>query len=287
MSILRLLLGVQKLLPDLEEFFIYGGSGGGVSSAAWAPTVADMFPMANVYALVDSGFHLMPGTDIFKYFFNNVAWSHGPGEQQAKKVYTEYTVPTFDWLDVRAIATQLHGYGGRVKIAYMGCDNDYIVYGDRKLMGQYAVTNYNDTYYTTKQVLEMWTFLENSHKCAPAGTVFSWVASCSAHHLTRVHGANWAEIERGESYAAPDAAPTVPGAISARDFVYNFLKGQPLDPNNPMRYHFWYDNRTDEMAAVDCASGSAYQEASNAFRFSSTSTAVWFVKLALCLWMAA
>lgn len=256
-SIRKILSALGDLIPDPEAVYLYGGSGGGVASAAWMSPVADSFPNAQVYCLVDSGFHMMPGTDIFKFFYNNVPWSHGPGEQLAAKVYTDYKVPSFDWLDIRSIATQLNGYGGRVKIAYIGCDNDHIVYSDRQLMGKY-VTIYNDELYSKHQVDEMWHFLTTTHACAPPGTVSSWVASCTHHHLTLKMGLEMTKMEKGDIKTTKYQSVQVKDGISVKDFIYNFLRGEPLDKDHPDRRHFWYDNRTTQMANAlgNCSSGS-------------------------------
>lgn len=220
--------------------------------------VADTFPTAKVVALVDSGFHMMPGTDIFKFFYNHVEWSHGPAEKGAKKIHIDpstnkpFEVPSFDWLDRRSMANTLKKYKGRAKIAYIGCDNDHIVYSDRQLMGKYA-SAFNDTMINS-QVDEMWKFLTTTHKCAPKGTVASWVAKCTTHHLTKKMGPEWAK-NNGET-----GNPTVKikDAISARSFVYNFLTSKPLDPLHPERHHFWFDNRTTQMQDIDCSDSAAH-----------------------------
>lgn len=268
-----MLTAVKELIPDLENFYLYGGSGGGVAAAAWMIPVADLFPDAKVLALVDSGFHMMPGTEVFKYFYNDVSWSHGPGEQEASKVYKSVEVPSFDWVDLRSIATQLTGYEGRVKIAYIGCDNDHIVYSDRKLMGKY-ITVYNDSDNT--QVEDMWKFLTVTHKCAPEGSMFSWVAKCTTHHLTKEMGPSWA------AYTDRDRHPDVriDNAIGVKDFVHNFLLGKTLDPRDPHRTMFWYDNRTAQLRDETCPS-SDWGDVSSAFPYFLGARTLWVAGFAM------
>jgi len=268
MGIRSILTAVKKLIPDLSKMVLYGGSGGGVASAAWAPSVADAFPKANVYALVDSGFHLMPGTDIFTWFYKNVPWSHGPGESKAEKVWN-VDVPKFDWSDLQSMATELNGYGGRVKVAYIGCDNDHIVYSDRRLIGKY-IGEFNDTHHIGSQVSNMWDFLTMTHKCATEGSVSSWVASCTEHHLTRLLGAKWA---KNESTLAKNPNVKVDNGITAQDFVYNFLSDRPLDPANPGRHAFWYTDRTSQMQETNCGGVGGVMTASGAL--ASVAVAGW------------
>merc|ERR1719468_575344 len=75
----RVLSAVQRQRPTISDFAVYGGSGGGLTAAAWMSRVADMWPMAKVSALVDSGFYMMPGHSFFDFLYNFVPWSTGPG----------------------------------------------------------------------------------------------------------------------------------------------------------------------------------------------------------------
>jgi len=113
-------------------------------------------------------------------------------------------------------------------------------------MGKY-VFGFNETSALGTQVDNMWNFLTATHKCARPGTVVSWVADCTNHHFTRSYAKWWGKNE------TPSGEPSIPDSISAMDFVHNFLYGVPLDPANPEKYHFWYDDRADQMSATSCS----------------------------------
>jgi len=85
-----------------------------------------------------------------------------------------------------------------------------------------------------------------TQKCAPTGSIYSWIGNCEAHHITRIAGSDWS-IGRSEY---PEVI--VPGGISAEAFVKQFFLGLPLDPRNKDRLHFWYDNRTSQMKNTSC-----------------------------------
>eukprot|EP00427_Karlodinium_veneficum_P026587 CAMPEP_0169207756 /NCGR_PEP_ID=MMETSP1016-20121227/13762_1 /TAXON_ID=342587 /ORGANISM="Karlodinium micrum, Strain CCMP2283" /LENGTH=265 /DNA_ID=CAMNT_0009285073 /DNA_START=59 /DNA_END=854 /DNA_ORIENTATION=+ len=125
MQLREILTALTQAIPDVTKIFVQGGSGGGVAAAAWVAQLADQWPDAQIRALVDSGFHL----HFIQMVLDNVVWSPGPGGQQALKIYDQYTVPSMDWREVHAFEERLKLYNGRARIAYIGCDEDGIVYG--------------------------------------------------------------------------------------------------------------------------------------------------------------
>jgi len=211
----KVLLAVKASYPNLKKFTIYGGSGGAVSASIWGFKVAEMFPQANVHIFSDSGFHMMPGSAFFKYFWANVSWSTGPGGENNGMVgsaeITDEQMPTWDWRETLAVSKQLTEYEGRVKIAFLACSRDKVVESDREKMGQFSDfdrSNFN-------QLQDMWGYVRNLHKCAPDGTVFSYISDCELHHASRA--------------GFSDDAINLPGHnVTAQAFVDGFLSQEPL-----------------------------------------------------------
>jgi len=224
--------GVKAALPNITEFAIYGGSGGGVAASMWMQEVADMWPSANVTAFIDSGFHMMPGGSFFQFFWDNVAWSPGPGGNNPGK-YTNVVLPKFDWRHKSAISAQLRAYKGRLRVIYAACSEDPVVFGDRMRMSKYSAFNGN----SIQQLPEMWGFLTNLHKCAPAGSAFSYIAKCKKHHLSRTDWPQEANIN---------------GEITMQQFVENVLKGLPPDAAKPDRTNVWYVEQSLQNSGTTC-----------------------------------
>eukprot|EP00933_Yihiella_yeosuensis_P025107 TRINITY_DN19483_c0_g1_i1.p1 TRINITY_DN19483_c0_g1~~TRINITY_DN19483_c0_g1_i1.p1 ORF type:complete len:456 (-),score=69.11 TRINITY_DN19483_c0_g1_i1:142-1509(-) len=218
----NLLTSLQKQFPNLKEIAMLGGSGAGVATAAWSGEVASRFPKAKVAAFVDSGFHLFPGTDAFKWFWDNVAWSPGKGGEK-NIVDKSPGLPNFDWRSQLAIVEQLRKYPGRLKIAYVACNNDSVVFGDRSILSQYS--DYNGSK-EINQYQQMWSYISNLHKCAPPGSAYSYIANCDSHHLTR-NGFK--------------PAHNNPGMMKIENFTNNFLLMKQVDPTDAKRTSFWYE----------------------------------------------
>jgi len=218
-----------------------------VAAAAWLPSIADLWPTANVKGLVDSGFHILPGSTTFKYFYEQAPWGPGPpgslGDDGsiATGIYKEQVyanLPKFDWRNLDAIPTELASYDGRVQIAYLSCLDDRIVYSDRVLLRSYAVNKGNDDIITkAKHHSDIWSFLTNLHKCAPNFT-FSYVQDCTAHHQTR------------SGFGAPARA----GYVSAKLFTERFLTGtRPIDVNHASMQNFWFEDHTATGVDAKCS----------------------------------
>lgn len=228
-----LLNAVKKTLPELSEFHVLGGSGGGVAAAAWGTEIADMWPTAKVKVLVDSGFHMMPGTRLFEYFYDHIRWSPGPGGQQ-KGMHKDVKVPQTDWRLKSAIADAIAPYNGRVKIAYIGCDEDYIIDSQREMMAKY-VSDFKKT--DIDQAPEMWAFVTSTHKCAPDRTVYSYIMKCDDHHYT-------SRDKLG------DAPKYQVDNVTLDSFIVNFFNSVPPDPKNPDRVTFWFEEHSIDKEGV-------------------------------------
>lgn len=216
----KVLDALKAGLPNATEITVYGGSGAGVSTSLWMTEIADIWPKAQVSALVDSGFHMMPGSKFFEFFYNNVQWSVGPGGDNAGKM-KDVKVPRWEWLEEAGISNELTRYNGRIKIAYIACEMDSTVLSDRDRMSKYSEFSGK----TIDQLREMWCFLTHLHRDAPKGTAFSYIANCANHHLTR-HG-------------FPETA-NLYNEITLKTFTENFLLGKAPDENATNRSTFWY-----------------------------------------------
>lgn len=228
---------VKKHYPRFSDVAIWGGSGGGVSAAAWAPMIADFWPMAKVVGFVDSGMHVFPGTDLFQYFYDMAMWGPGP-VGQGDGLYSDVPVPDFDWRESDAVAAHVASFDGRVKIAYLSCIDDHQVFGDRGIMLYYANRSAYESLTKARQRKDTWQFLANLEKCAPAGTAFSYIQNCSKHFQT------WEK----------EWEPSVPpGDVTPKMFVERFLKGLPPNPNNDKQTEFWYQT-SPHTEDVTCSS---------------------------------
>lgn len=230
-------------LPGLRDIAIYGGSGGGTAAAAWMEVIADMWPAADVRVLVDSGMHLLPGGLIFQHFYKSIAWANNPSNQ-ANIDDTDAVVPDFDWNEVTAIANTLNKFDGRVKIAYIQCKNDHIMFSDREKIAKY-ITDFNTS--TVDQDEEMWSFLTTTHKCAQPGTMSSYVVDCNHHHLTRQDGALWAQGQEDPVHAATQIT-----GFPLGPWVSNFFEKKPYDANMPTRTDFWFEAHDIDMEGSSC-----------------------------------
>eukprot|EP00747_Dinoflagellata_sp_TGD_P023071 gnl/TRDRNA2_/TRDRNA2_129538_c0_seq1.p1 gnl/TRDRNA2_/TRDRNA2_129538_c0~~gnl/TRDRNA2_/TRDRNA2_129538_c0_seq1.p1 ORF type:complete len:587 (+),score=55.90 gnl/TRDRNA2_/TRDRNA2_129538_c0_seq1:2-1762(+) len=234
----------KSVFPDLEHIAIYGGSGGGVASIAWSPMIADMWPAANVAALADSGLHSLPGTMLFKHFYERAPWGPGLGRESAS-IAADTPMPDFDWRQLDAVASHISSFDGRVTAAHVSCIDDKGVLWQRKVMANYAQLDKRFPEGTkslvskSRQHDEAWSFLTNLEACAPNGTVYSYILNCSEHHLTRNYLNEMHSLE---------------GTISVKTFVENFLVGEPPDPDDPARTHFWYEQHEPEGDDGTCPS---------------------------------
>jgi len=234
---MMLLQAIQEEQSDLERITLIGASGSGVSRVAWAPVVANMFPTTEVLVLADSAMHVLPGTEVFKYFWNKVQWSPNPTAQHdLAKLYAPNmtSLPTFDWRSFSAIPNMLWHYDGRVKVLYIGCNKDEVVLGDRV-----ALTKYANLSVATSVEEEMWDFLQRLARDSPPGCAFSYISNGTCHHQTR----------KGFM-----------GAINARDssdvgpqkFTEAFLKGKLSVPA-----HAWCCDKTAPVTATPAAQSEA------------------------------
>lgn len=232
-----ILTDVHLSYPNLTDIVIYGGSGGGVSSSAWLPIIADMWPEANVTGLVDSGFHIFPGSKLFQDFYDKSAWGPGPAGQ-GNGTETGFEVPDFDWREADAVARHVASFDGRVKIAYLACIDDDVVYQDRGKLASYAnlgtpLENLLDHH---QQHEDTWNFIATLHHCTPQGSSFSYIQNCSNHHQTR----------NGFAVTNPDTT------VTPKQFVERILNGQSPDPTDATRTQFWYKSVANKGA--DCNS---------------------------------
>jgi len=234
LNVVKLLNMVQQELPKLKHIALVGGSGGGVAAAAWGSNVADMWPMAEVVAVADSALHVFPGTHLFQYFWEIAQYGQGPAAQQTPH-HTE-NVPDFDWRAPDALAKHVTSHDGRLKLVYLSCMDDHVVYKDRKLMATFANVNETIEELTdpARQHSRTWTFLKTLHTCSPEGSVFSYIQDCSEHHQTR-----------------SGFAPAVPGAIDAETFLKNILGGSQPDPQST-NSQFWFEVPAEP--AAECSS---------------------------------
>eukprot|EP00929_Paragymnodinium_shiwhaense_P081470 TRINITY_DN4263_c0_g1_i1.p1 TRINITY_DN4263_c0_g1~~TRINITY_DN4263_c0_g1_i1.p1 ORF type:complete len:685 (+),score=146.46 TRINITY_DN4263_c0_g1_i1:88-2142(+) len=236
-----LLAQIQGQEPNLTHIAIYGGSGGGVGASAWANIVADMWPESQVAAFVDSGLHVMPGTSLYKYFWDNGAWGPGPAGQGEGLVDVPM-MPNFDWRDPEALATEVASHNGRVKIGYLSCIDDDIVFSDRLKLGGYTgdIALFDQWSEYSLQRAETWEFLNTMHSCAPEGSVYSYIQNCSRHHQTRQ-----------EFHKTTDSYVN-PGQIPPKLFFSNLMNGKTVDPNNTAKAQFWFDE--SKAKTVTCSS---------------------------------
>lgn len=237
-SYMLLLQAIQDKFSDMERMTLIGASGSAVSRVAWAPAVADMFPTTQIHVLADSAMHVLPGTDVFSYFWNEVQWSPSPeGKHDLATVYAPgmTSLPAFDWRSPTAISDMLQRYDGRVKLLYISCNHDKVVIGDRVLLAGYA----NLTVATDKEEVaeEMWEFLQRLTRDAPAGSVFTYISEGDCHHQTRK--------PFGAAVNASDASDPGP-----EKFTEAFLKGEPTGAA-----HMWCCNKTpSEPSTVEMSS---------------------------------
>jgi len=237
-SYMLLMRAVQQARPDLERMTLIGASGSAVSRVAWASTAADMFPTAEVRVVADSAMHVLPGTEVFKYFWSEVQWSPNPGgRHDLAQLYAPgmVSLPTFDWRSLSAISDMLRQYAGRVKLLYIACNNDEVVKGDRNSLSAYA----NFTAPTSVEE-EMWDFIQRLVRDAPAGSAFSYISQGTCHHQTR----------NGFVPAINASDSSDPGP---KRFTEAFLKGEPLDTA-----HVWCCGKAPpEPAAMEETSSAA------------------------------
>lgn len=145
---------------------------------------------------------------------------------------------------------ELARFEGRIKIAYLGCSRDRIVLGDRELMGKY-VEGFNAS--AVNQMGEMWDFLTTTHKCAPLGTILSYVMDCQEHHLTNTQGQSWAkgfDHREGDRWKSVGGLPNAP---PVRTFVANFFEDLPPDATDTDRHHFWFEDHNIDARGSQCA----------------------------------
>eukprot|EP00928_Gymnodinium_smaydae_P044976 TRINITY_DN30021_c0_g2_i1.p1 TRINITY_DN30021_c0_g2~~TRINITY_DN30021_c0_g2_i1.p1 ORF type:complete len:555 (+),score=53.83 TRINITY_DN30021_c0_g2_i1:99-1763(+) len=236
-----LLTAAKKELPDLKDIKLYGASGGGVAASAWASVVADMWTDAKVYALVDSPFHVFPGTQLFDYFWDKAQYGQGPSAERTPH-YRDIDLPDFDWRLQDALAKEIQSHEGRVKLAYISCLDDYVVYGDRTTMAVHAKLDGLMKTLLDKETQHnrTWAFLNSLHGCSPDGSIYSFVLDCPNHHQTR----------RDEWFTS-----TAPGSdVTMHEFSVNFLKGLPPNPENLTRQKYWFEDHAPTESDLCCKS---------------------------------
>lgn len=235
-----LLAAVKEELPDLKKIQLYGASGGGIAAVAWASVVADMWTEAKVMALADSSMHVFPGTPLFDYFWEQS--KYGPGPIGKATPQYDVLVPDFDWRQRDALAKHVASHEGRVKLAYMSCIDDYVVYGDRRTMAAFAGLNgeMDELLNKSTQHERTWAFLRSLHSCSPQGSVFSYILKCSKHHFTR------------NAWSAPMMNPGT--NVTVKTFARRFLQG--LDPDELSETtQFWYEgHQANSEGAPSCPS---------------------------------
>lgn len=235
---------IHRLMPNVKDIALFGGSGGGVAAAAWAPRLAETWPAAQVRVLVDSGMHLIPGGKIFNYFYNNVSWAPGLGATPVDD--PSAIVPRFDWRSVRSVADKLNMFNGRIKVAYIACKDDKIMWGDRGIIAKY-VAGFDVS--SVNQYQEMWTFLTTTHKCAKPGTVASYIMDCDFHHLTRTDGEYWAQTQ---GKGTPEHVSAELPGLPLGQWVSNFFKDKPLDANDTNRTAMWFEAHNIAKEGLVC-----------------------------------
>jgi len=224
---------IKRTYPNLEEFLIMGGSGGGVSSSVWMSKIAEMWPNAQVTALVDSGFHMFPGSSFARFYYDNVEWSNGPGGDNKGRLPMPagQSLPDMAWTSKFAIVDDLKAHSN-LRVAYIACNQDRIVDSDRLLMNQYS--SFDGT--AIQQAEEMWDFLTLLDQCAPMGRALSYVGDCSEHHLTK---------------GSVKSDANLPNTITLSTFVNNFLAGAAPDAQEVNRSAYWFESQTKVQAAYE------------------------------------
>jgi hypothetical protein len=233
---------VKQERPDLTQISLYGASGGGVAAVAWASVMADMWTDAEVYALADSALHVFPGTQIFDYFWEYSQYGLGPAANNVPH-YTDVVVPDFDWRLPDALAKHVKSHGGRVKIAYIACMDDYVVYGDRSTMAVAAGLSdmLANLLNESTQHDRTWSFLNSLHACSADGSSYSVIMDCGSHHLTKI--GEW-----------DTDLLKVPGVnLSVKTFTKNFLNGLPPVPGVATD-RFWYEAHGSQASDRCCSS---------------------------------
>eukprot|EP00746_Dinoflagellata_sp_MGD_P158053 gnl/MRDRNA2_/MRDRNA2_86375_c0_seq1.p1 gnl/MRDRNA2_/MRDRNA2_86375_c0~~gnl/MRDRNA2_/MRDRNA2_86375_c0_seq1.p1 ORF type:complete len:294 (+),score=44.86 gnl/MRDRNA2_/MRDRNA2_86375_c0_seq1:118-882(+) len=197
-----------------------------------------MWPSAKIVAFADSSFHIMPGTKLSRYFYEESPWGSGPAGQ-GPGLETDVEVPDFDWRAPDAVARHISSFDGRVIIAYLACLDDSIVYSDRWLIGQFA--KFNETLGSlaskSQQHNDTWQYMHNMHACAPKGSVYSYIQNCTSHFQTL------------NGYAADN-----PRMISAKKFAYNVVVGNAPDSDDPERTRFWFKQAVAPDGSDKCPS---------------------------------
>lgn len=227
-SYMVMLQALKRKNANLERLTLIGASGSAVSRVAWAPTVADLFPSTQINVLADSAMHILPSTEAFNYFWENVQWSPNPsGKHDQAKIYAPEvaSLPTFDWRKQSWTSDMLRQYNGRIKVLYLACDKDSVAFSDRSGLSAYA----NLTINTTVDE-EMWDFLQRLTRDAPAGTVYTYVSQGTCHHQTR------------SGFMAANAG----AVVGPKEFTEQFLKGE-----TPVNAHLWCCNKTPSESAYE------------------------------------
>jgi len=208
---------LKNTLPDLKEIALLGGSGGGISAAAWMDTVVDKWKDAKVNVLVDSGFLMFPGSDMFDWWDQTVTWGTGPAMDKENRLQ-DTPAPILSWTEPMLAISE-----SRIRVAYLACDDDGTVSSDRKRM-RLDGAQVGDT---LRHLKDQFCLLVHLRDDSPANQAYSYFAECESHYISRDNFPQVANIA---------------GTITAKTFVENFLAGNAPDPGNPTKSAFWFDN---------------------------------------------